>query len=328
MCIKVSIIIPIYNAGDKIRPCLESLIHQTLKEIEIICILDCPTDGTDMIVASYAQKDERIKIIQNKKNLHTGYSRNKGIDAAEGEFIGFSDDDDLSDPDMYEKLYLTAKAKNVKYCTIGYNAIEDGIEKQRYEEQSFWDTDFLWKDEFSNLNKSGNGVIWHQIYDRKFINEQGIRFVDTRIYGGEDRIFACQILAKLKKEKEDIACVEGIKYHHYFFKSSEGHTLRYQKNCDSGLIYLIQWAQKEMGEDWPAAKKELIKMIHRQIFFTQHVKARAHDIKGILTYGRELKKMDTLKEMILDYPWQYTEDLTLAKNINFWIWKAYLTVFK
>ncbi len=328
MCTKVSVIIPVYNAGEHIKPCLESLINQTLKEIEIICVLDCPTDGTDKVVESYAQKDERVKIIKNKKNLHTGFSRNEGIEAAQGEYIGFSDDDDLSDPDMYERLYLTAKAKNVKYCTIGFDIKDEVSVKREIEEQDTWNINYLWEDLFSSANLSGNGLIWHQIYDRNFINQHNIRFVDTKIYGGEDRIFACQLLAILKHEKEETACVKEIRYHHILLENSEGHKLRYQKNCDLGLIYLINWAQKKMGEDWPATKKELTKMIQRQTFRTLHMMLKVNDIKGVLTYGRELKKMDKIKELILDYPWQYTPDITIAKNINFWIWKAYLTVFK
>ena len=75
---KVSIIIPVYNAGEYLARCLESVVSQTLKDIEIVLVLDNPTDGSDLVAEEYSQKDSRIKIIKNEKNLHIGFSRNKG----------------------------------------------------------------------------------------------------------------------------------------------------------------------------------------------------------------------------------------------------------
>ena len=63
--IKVSVIVPVYNAGECLRPCLDSLINPTLRELEIICVLDCPTDGSDKIVDEYATKDERVVVVKN-----------------------------------------------------------------------------------------------------------------------------------------------------------------------------------------------------------------------------------------------------------------------
>lgn len=81
---KVSIIVPIYNAGKFLEKCLDTLIYQTLKDIEIILVLDCPTDGSDRIAREYAEKDPRIKLIFNKHNLNTGLSRNEGLKIAQG----------------------------------------------------------------------------------------------------------------------------------------------------------------------------------------------------------------------------------------------------
>ena len=91
---KVSIIVPVYNAGIYLKGCLDSILQQTLCDIEVILILDCPTDGSDVICQKYAEKDNRIRIIWNEKNLHIGLSRNKGLEIATGEYIAFSDNDD------------------------------------------------------------------------------------------------------------------------------------------------------------------------------------------------------------------------------------------
>ena len=112
--IKVSIIVPVYNTEKYIGKCLESLIAQTLKEIEIICVNDGSTDNSLKILNYYQNKDLRIKIV-NQKNSGPGKSRNTGIKIAKGDFIGFVDGDDWVDKNYFEKLYNAA----IKYnCEI------------------------------------------------------------------------------------------------------------------------------------------------------------------------------------------------------------------
>ena len=110
--IRVSVIIPVYNAGEYLRPCLEALMAQTLQEMEFIFVLDCPTDGSDVLVKQYAQKDKRFVVIENEENLHIGLSRNRGIEAARGEYIAFCDHDDVMRPEMYQELYDFAASQS------------------------------------------------------------------------------------------------------------------------------------------------------------------------------------------------------------------------
>ena len=94
--VKVSVIIPLYNVENYLKQCLDSVVNQTLKEIEIICINDGSTDNSKQILEDYARKDDRIKII-NRKNSGQGVARNVGIKYAKGEYIGFVDSDDWVD---------------------------------------------------------------------------------------------------------------------------------------------------------------------------------------------------------------------------------------
>lgn len=110
--IKVSVILPVYNIEPFIRQCLDSLINQTLKELEIILINDCSTDSSGYICDEYAAKDSRIIVIHNEKNIRQGLSRNKGIEIASGEYLAFIDPDDWVNLDFFEKLYNTAKKNN------------------------------------------------------------------------------------------------------------------------------------------------------------------------------------------------------------------------
>lgn len=105
--IKVSIIIPVYNVDKYIEKCLKSLIAQTLRQIEIICVNDGSTDNSLKILNYYKEKDSRIKVI-NQNNAGPGKSRNVGIKLAKGDFIGFVDGDDWVDKNYFEKLYNAA----------------------------------------------------------------------------------------------------------------------------------------------------------------------------------------------------------------------------
>ena len=105
--IKVSVIMPIYNAYDYLRPAIESVLGQTLQEIEIICVDDGSTDSSFDLIKEYQQKDERIRIA-TETNAGPALARNNGIKRARGEYLAFLDADDFCDPDLLEKLYNKA----------------------------------------------------------------------------------------------------------------------------------------------------------------------------------------------------------------------------
>ena len=109
---KVSVVVPVYNTEKYLGKCLDSLVAQTLSDIEIICIDDKSTDGSLDVLKVYSNQDNRIKIIEFKENKGAGAARNAGIDAATSEYVGFVDSDDYVDVDFYEKLYQKAVETN------------------------------------------------------------------------------------------------------------------------------------------------------------------------------------------------------------------------
>lgn len=117
--IKVSVILPALNVGKYIRQCIESVVNQTLKDIEIICVDAGSTDGTLEVLEEYAAKDERITIINSPVKSY-GYQMNLGIDASHGEYIGIVDTDDYIATDMYERLYDYAADTKVDYVKSRY----------------------------------------------------------------------------------------------------------------------------------------------------------------------------------------------------------------
>ena len=117
MC-KVSVIIPVYNGESYLEQCLDSIIGQTLKEIEIICVNDGSKDRTQQILEKYAEKDSRIQII-NQENGGAGAARNAGLRIARGEYLSILDGDDFFEPDMLEKAYKKAKESRAELLVFG-----------------------------------------------------------------------------------------------------------------------------------------------------------------------------------------------------------------
>ena len=109
---KVSIIIPIYNVEQYLARCLDSVINQTHKEMDIICVNDCSPDNSSHILEKYAKKDARIKIVNREKNGGLSAARNSGMDVACGEYMFFLDSDDWIDPDYIESCLAAALKSN------------------------------------------------------------------------------------------------------------------------------------------------------------------------------------------------------------------------
>lgn len=117
--VKVSVVVPVYNVEQYLRECLDSIINQTLKEIEIICVNDGSTDNCLEILKEYAQKDDRVKII-DKDNAGYGHTMNIGMDMAQGEYIGIVESDDFVELNMYEELYKVAEENDVDFVKADF----------------------------------------------------------------------------------------------------------------------------------------------------------------------------------------------------------------
>ena len=122
---KVSVVIPVYKVEPWIRECLDSLVNQTLKEIEIICVDDGSPDNSGAILDEYAQKDKRIKVI-HQENGGVQKARNAGLDVAKGEYIALLDSDDYVDVRAYETAYNFAKKDNVDILNFDARSFCDG----------------------------------------------------------------------------------------------------------------------------------------------------------------------------------------------------------
>ena len=211
---KLSIIVPVYNVEKYLPKCLESLIKQTLKDIEIICVNDGSMDNSLAILKEFASKDSRIKIIDNQ---HQGVAktRNTGIEQSTGEYIGFVDSDDYIDIDFFEKLYNSATKSNsdIAIASILKHKNFFNIYNAKYTKEEIAIT-IQDKIKLCEDKKHFFFYAWNKIYHSGFIKENNIKFSEGQIY--EDVMFAIKALYYSNK----IISVYGTKYHYIEHENS------------------------------------------------------------------------------------------------------------
>ncbi len=210
---KVSVVVPCYNVEKYLRQCLDSIVNQTLKELEIICVNDGSKDSTLSIIEEYAAKDSRFKII-DKPNAGYGDSMNRGFDMATGEYIGIIESDDYAELDMFEKLYNTAKKHELDVVKSGFffywskkgeKNIPNPIASKTTSSRTFCPVNaFKSKMEmvdFFNIKPT----IWSAIYRKDFIRQNNIRFNETPGASYQDasfnfKVWTCAKRVRLLKE--------------------------------------------------------------------------------------------------------------------------------
>lgn len=205
--IKVSVIIPVYNTEKYLEKCLESLINQTLEEIEIICVNDGSTDSSADILSRFESKSSKIKII-HQSNLKQGAARNRGLRIATGEYIGYVDSDDWVDLEYYEKLYNTAKKYDSDIALATNVRIGNGKTKKRLNITSEGIYSSL-QNKFDICKQSKNECPTNKIYRREFLEKHNIVWPEG-IYC-EDKIYTL----KAVYWANSVVSVPGINYYYY-----------------------------------------------------------------------------------------------------------------
>ncbi len=205
--IKVSVIIPSFNAAAYIRQCLDSVRRQILPEIEILCVDGGSTDGTVEILKEYTALDDRIYYLESNRKSY-GFQMNLGIAAAKGEYIGIVEPDDQVTEEMFEKLYETAYGYELDYVKSDFYKFTDYRGRRHYQkwERSYWGNRndvfnrvIPLKDTPGALVYGDHGNIWSGIYRREFLQERKIRFHETPGAAYQDTGFA--LLCTLEAER-------------------------------------------------------------------------------------------------------------------------------
>lgn len=193
---KVSIIIPVYNEEQYLRKCMDSVVNQTLKDIEIICVDDGSTDKSLEILQEYKSNDPRIRVIV-QKNSGAYVARNQGLNIAKGEYIGFIDTDDYIDLNTYEKAYETAKNSDSDIVVFGgstFGKIEEWADKELTTPNLTYVNNSI----DALLNTNGARLqVWNKIYRKSILDENSIKFRTGRI--GLDTVFNFRVFPVAKK---------------------------------------------------------------------------------------------------------------------------------
>ena len=196
--IKVSVIVPVYNTENYLKKCLDSLVNQTLKDIEIIVINDCSTDNSKKILEKYQEKYKNIKLINNPKNKGIGYNRNLGIEKAKGEYISFVDSDDYVELNMLDVMYNRAKEEDLDIVMCNYHKMlekDDGttVEIPSKHQIPFFNTTALI--DRPQLLLDVELAPWNKVFKKELISD--IRFPEDIKY--EDTVFVLKAMTKAKK---------------------------------------------------------------------------------------------------------------------------------
>lgn len=303
---KISVIVPVYNAGEHIKPCLDTLTQQTLQDIEIICVLDCPTDGTDKAVEAYAQQDARIKVVRNEHNLNIGESRNRGMAVATGDYIGFSDHDDYRELNMYEDLYKKAIAN-------GASAVLSGVLGSK---AAFWkgNNPNSWIDETLNnlVMRRYTTHIHPHLYKREFLKENNITFTDNNTHSVEDTLFNAKVLATIAAR----GCVLETIPHDYYIHVDYANNQN--KSYSHWAFKKVENSIREMQEltQVYAIKPASIAEFGIRCLYTSFIREKAKNgLLATLKLFGTLKQDETVANSLKAYPAKWNRAFTLPKNI-------------
>ncbi|MDR0858350.1 MAG: glycosyltransferase family 2 protein [Oscillospiraceae bacterium] len=228
----ISIIVPIYNAEPYLRRCIDSILAQTRRNIEVMLIDDGSPDNCGAICDEYAERDRRVRVFHNP-NRGVSNARNTGLDASSGEFIGFVDSDDFIEPEMYEKLYEAIRSNSADVACCSIKVIADNFYRFSRVAKCGKITPkelcekYLSGEYESYLRSVG---MWNALLSRKMLQREdgtiAVRFDESLPGKGEDSAFVYDYLAAAKN---GIVLIDDVLYN-YFRRSENASSLSKARN--------------------------------------------------------------------------------------------------
>lgn len=282
---KVSIILPIYNASDSIRKMLDSILAQTLHEFEVLMIDDGSTDESGRILEEYSAKDRRFKAF-HKQNEGVAMARQLGVDNAKGEYCIHADADDWMDSTMLEELYTEAKAKDADVVVTDYFVCSKQGETVCKQQPSDLSPEHVLQDMFDNKLF---GALWHKLVRTDLYRKYNAKFFKG-INHCEDLLIWVQLLQHLEVK---VSYLPKAYYHYvvndnsitrHFTHETYEMRLRFRDKLKELLVV-------------PNAK-EIIEKVSFGIFtegFIYDVLSSEEMEKGLFTYRKSIEHLDSLK---------------------------------
>lgn len=246
--VKVSVIIPVYNNGKYLRLMLDSIIGQSLKEIEIICVDDGSTDESACILQEYAKKDSRM-IILTQKNAGAGIARNAGMETAQGKYLSILDSDDWFEPDMLEKAYQKCEQDGADLCVFRSDRFD--TQTQQYEKMPETIQEkllpktvpFVPQDIYPHVFQIFIGWSWDKLYRRDMVMESGLQFQALRTTNDAFFVFLMNLQA------DRITVIDEVLAHHREnLTGSLSATREKSWDCCFKAVHAIQQELKKRGQ--------------------------------------------------------------------------------
>jgi glycosyltransferase involved in cell wall biosynthesis len=206
----ISIIIPIYNSEKYLEECLNSVLNQTYKNIEVLLINDGSTDESKKICEEYCKKYSNIKLINNI-NEGVSKARNKGLKLAKGEYVFFCDSDDIMHPRQLEKLSTNLKSTNSELSVCSFSEFVNNVEFEK--NKNFKLEEILNKDKMLETiisDRKYSGFLWNKLFKLDIIKMKSHLFFDEKISINEDQIFILEYIIRIKK-----MCITDEKLYNY-----------------------------------------------------------------------------------------------------------------
>lgn len=319
--IKVSIVMPIYNSEKYLDRSIKSLLDQYLEDIEIILINDGSQDNSLNICKKFAEKDDRITVI-NKKNEGVSVARNVGLALCKGEYIAFVDSDDYVDPKMYEHMYNTITTEKADMCMCNYIVKYRNIELRKNHSiqlEIIKDSNIIktiigpiiGADDISGLNSmTGFRSPCVYLYKNSIIKSNGIKF-DQEISIGEDFLFNINYLKSVKK-------VSVLKdYYYYYCQNENSATQKYVDNwweIHKRLIIKIEENLTKENKEQLKVKLEVLKISYYiGAIVNEAHKDNKNTFKKKMNTLKTISSEDILKDTLEEYDYR-----KLSLSRKFW----------
>lgn len=260
---KVSILMPACNVEKFIRECMDSVVNQTLRDIEIICLDDGSKDNTGKILDEYAEKDSRISVI-HKPNSGYGHSMNVGLRAATGEYIGIIETDDFAELNMFEELYDLAKRTDADVVKSNYYTYVSMPEpKSEYLEilKPYDLYDKVFCPEHNQEIFRVKPCIWSGIYRRQMLLDHNIWFTETPGASYQDTAFAFKVWTSAER-----ACLTRNAYLHYRIDNANSSV----KSAAKVFCLCDEYASIEKFLEQNPAKKEKLEKLKNSLKYESY----------------------------------------------------------
>ena len=325
--IKISVIVPVYNVENYLSECIDSLLNQTLQDIELILVDDESSDNSPKICEDYAKKDSRVKVV-HKKNGGLGLARNTGLKFISGEYVIMIDSDDMIKPsNALEMLYNVCKKDSLDACYFCFTRFDKNGEHFCNDgPSSYMVFDSPQKVKSFCLDMVGTSPEYPKdnryefsackvLYSVKIIKDNKLSFVSERSYASEDIFWNVDFLC----HSEKVAFLPKGFYYYRYNAQSISHSVNENKikAIDDSALYMRQHLAKyfsanEMELSYKRFLLRTLRISLKSIIFTDN------SIRKKLTMMNKCLAMDNYKDLFYSYPYK---QLPLIPKVYYWLAK-------